>query len=72
MLDDKPFGGKEKESRVREWGLLGAGEDTRCGITFSSQGKLHRAEETGAELEEGEGESRADVWGGDFAGKGSS
>ena len=39
-------------------------------ITFSGQGRLHRAEETGAELEEGEGESRADVWGEDFAGRG--
>lgn len=72
MLDDKPLGGKEKESRVREWGLLGAGEDTGCGITFSGQAKLHRAEETGAELEEGEGESRADFWGEDLAGRGSS
>ena len=41
-------------------------------ITFSDQGRLHRVEETGAGLEEGEGESRADVWGEDFAGRGSS
>lgn len=50
MLDaGKTYGEKEKEkeSRVRESGVLRGREGTGCGITFSGQGKLHREEETG-------------------------
>ena len=53
-------------------GTAGGWGGHRMWYYIQRSGKLHRAEETGAELEEGEGESRADVWGEDFAGRGSS
>ena len=40
----------EKESRVREWGLLGGGEDTGCGITFSGQGNFTEQKRQGLNL----------------------
>lgn len=50
---------------------IGGEEGTGCGITYSGQGKRQR-EDIGANLEESEDESRADVRGEDFAGRGNS